>query len=165
MSKAAKQSVDRSRVKKRTLGALKALSGTHDRRLRLIGWKINGIKTFCTMNTPDQRHFFELGNGLKDGGIQWLKMGSKKIHGWNWFRTPELQGRSSNCGLQKVVWAALIDSPYENGGRSMVTVHFTIWSSMDGNRTSLHEEWWGPPRSTVVKKIGLNRRLRCMHAR
>ena len=66
-SKATKQSVDRrSGVKKKMLGALKALRGNHDRRLRFIRWHINGIKPFHTVNMPDQSHFFRLLNSLKD---------------------------------------------------------------------------------------------------
>ena len=124
---ATKQSVDwSSRVNKRTLGALKALSGNNDRRMRLIDWQINGVKIFHMMNMPDQSHFSGLRNGLKDRGIQWSRMRSKKIHGWNWFHTPELRGHSSNHGLRKVVWDSLIDGPYNNGGRSANIVHFAI---------------------------------------
>ena len=68
--KAARQSMDqRCRVKKRTSDALKELNESHNRRLSLIGWQINDVKKFHTVNMLGQSHFSKSQNGLKGGGI------------------------------------------------------------------------------------------------
>ena len=47
-----------SEAKKKALGALEVLKGSHDQRLRMIRGKINDIKPFHTMNMPDPSLFF-----------------------------------------------------------------------------------------------------------
>ena len=47
-----------SEAKKKALGMLEALKGSHDQRLRMIRGQINGVKPFHMVNMSNPSYFF-----------------------------------------------------------------------------------------------------------